>query len=68
MLTDTKLRKVKCGEKPLAVGGVPGLWFMVGKQAGSGKFFLRFTSPTTRKRRDMGLGKYPEVSLAQARA
>ncbi|MFW2589965.1 tyrosine-type recombinase/integrase [Sagittula sp. SSi028] len=68
MLTDTKLRKVKTGEKPLSVGGAPGLWFKVGAQNGQGKFYLRFTSPQTSKRRDMGLGKYPETSLAQARA
>ncbi|MEQ5872787.1 integrase arm-type DNA-binding domain-containing protein [Sagittula sp. NFXS13] len=67
-LTDTKLRKVKTGEKPLAVGGAPGLWFKVGTRNGQGKFYLRFTSPETTKRRDMGLGKYPGVSISQARS
>lgn len=67
MLTDTKLRKVRPGEKPLAVGGVPGLWFKVGTTSGEGKFFLRFTSPVSKKRRDMGLGRHPETTLIAAR-
>ena len=39
-----------------------------GKSRGRGKWVLRYISPTTRKRRDMGLGTYPEVSIAEARA
>ncbi|WP_322107408.1 Arm DNA-binding domain-containing protein, partial [Paraburkholderia sp. J41] len=31
------------------------------------KWTLRFTSPTTGKRRDAGLGVYPEVTIADAR-
>ena len=54
-------------DKPTAVGGVPGLYFRPGAKAGSGKFVLRFVSPTTGKRRDMGLGSYPTLSIAQAR-
>jgi hypothetical protein len=35
-------------------------------KAGS-KWTLRFTSPVTGKRRDAGLGTYPETSIADAR-
>lgn len=45
---------------------VPGLRFETGVQKGQGKWVLRFVSPVTGKRRDMGLGRYPEVSLADA--
>jgi hypothetical protein len=31
------------------------------------KWTLRFTSPVTGKRRDAGLGTYPETSIADAR-
>ena len=34
---------------------------------GRGKWILRFMSPTTGRRRDMGLGVYPEVGIADAR-
>ncbi|WP_229801999.1 tyrosine-type recombinase/integrase [Paramylibacter ulvae] len=68
LLTDTKARKCKAGDKPVSVGGVPGLRFEPSSQNGRGKFTLRFVSPETRKRRDMGLGTYPHVSIAQARA
>lgn len=67
MLTDAKARKSKRDDKPTAVGGVPGLYFKPSAKAGSGKFVLRFVSPTTGKRRDMGLGSYPALSIAQAR-
>lgn len=68
MLTDTKARKVRPGEKPLQVGGVTGLYLRPGSNVGTGKFILRFVSPETGKRRDMGLGVYPTIGLAKARA
>ncbi|NKW92168.1 tyrosine-type recombinase/integrase [Rhodobacteraceae bacterium R_SAG9] len=67
MLTDAKARKIRGGSKPLAVGGVSGLYFHPSKSNGAGKFTLRFVSPETGKRRDMGLGTYPSVSIAVAR-
>ena len=67
MLTDAKARKVKAGSKPLAVGGATGLYLRPGKSNGAGKFSMRFVSPETKKRRDMGLGSYPAVSIATAR-
>jgi len=67
MLTDAKARKIRPGEKPLHVGGVTGLYLRAGSKIGTGKFTLRFVSPVTGKRRDMGLGAYPVMGLAGAR-
>ncbi|MBY6047865.1 tyrosine-type recombinase/integrase [Vannielia litorea] len=67
MLTDTKARKLSPSGRALAVGGVPGLYLRPGKSVGTGKFQLRFVSPFTGKRRDMGLGTYPATGLSKAR-
>ncbi|MFX3680895.1 MAG: tyrosine-type recombinase/integrase [Hyphomicrobiales bacterium] len=40
---------------------------MTATTPGRGKWVLRFVSPETRKRRDMGLGTYPAVPIAAAR-
>lgn len=48
-------------------GTVPGLRLEPGAAKGQGKWTLRYVSPVTGKRRDMGLGTYPEVSVADAR-
>lgn len=53
--------------KPLSDGAVAGLWLHPGRAKGRGKWILRFVSPTSAKRRDMGLGTYPEVGIALAR-
>lgn len=66
-LTDMKARNVSPSDKPIAAGGVTGLYLVPGSSRGQGKWILRFVSPLTRKRRDMGLGKYPAVSIAAAR-
>lgn len=67
-LTDLQLKKLGPCAKPIADGAIPGLRFEPGSINGEGKWTLRFVSPTTGKRRDMGLGVYPEVSIADARA
>lgn len=67
MLSDTKARSMQPGGKALA-GGVPGLWLFPSNSRGRGKWILRFVSPVTRKRRDLGLGPYPEVGIAAARS
>ena len=66
-LTDLKARKMLPGSKPLAHGQVPGLRLDPGRKAGGGKWTLRFVSPITGKRRDMGLGRYPDVGISAAR-
>lgn len=35
--------------------------------AGVGKWIFRFVSPITSERRDMGLGRYPEISIRDTR-
>lgn len=43
------------------------MYLRPGTKRGAGKFFLRYTSPETGKRRDLGLGIYPEICLAKVR-
>lgn len=66
-LTDRAARNLTPTDKPLADGMVTGLYLHPSSQKGHGKWKLRYVSPETSKRRDMGLGAYPEVSIAEAR-
>lgn len=66
-LTDRKAKNVKPNGPAQADGSVTGLRLIPGKTKGHGKWELRFMSPVTRKRRDMGLGVYPIVSIVEAR-
>ncbi|MEW9623200.1 tyrosine-type recombinase/integrase [Rhodanobacter geophilus] len=66
LLTDTKARSVKPGGVPLAHGGVTGLTLHPSPSSkGQGKWVFRYVSPVTKKRRNAGLGSYPEVSIAE---
>jgi integrase len=67
-LTDVKVRKIAPGDKPIADGTISGLRLESSSAKGRGKWILRFVSPLTSRRRDMGLGTYPEVSISDARA
>jgi integrase len=64
-LTDRQAKALQPGDKPVFDGKVTGLMLTPGK-TGS-KWTLRFTSPVSGKRRDAGLGVYPEVTIADAR-
>jgi len=66
-LTDTAAKNLKPTDKPITAGGVIGLYLYPGNARGKGKWIFRFVSPTSGKRRDMGLGTYPEVGVAAAR-
>jgi integrase len=66
-LKDLKARNIKPGDRPVADGTISGLRLHPGKEKGHGKWLLRFVSPETNKRREMGLGVYPEVSIIDAR-
>ena len=55
------------GDRALPHGQVPGLRLEPGGAKGEGKWILRFVSPVTRKRRDMGLGRYPDVGISAVR-
>ena len=65
LLTDKQARALRPDDKPVFDGKVTGL-FLASTKTGS-KWPLRFTSPLTGKRRDAGLGTYPETSIAGAR-
>ncbi|HEX7934528.1 MAG TPA: Arm DNA-binding domain-containing protein [Paraburkholderia sp.] len=65
MLTDKQARALKPHDKPVFDGKVTGLLLTPSKSGC--KWTLRFTSPVTGKRRDAGLGTYPETSIAEAR-
>ena len=60
-LTDRAVRTA--GQGLHGDGG--GLWLAV-KGAGR-RWTFRFTSPVTGKAREMGLGSYPDITLAMAR-
>jgi hypothetical protein len=66
-ISDLKAKKIAPGGKPMADGTIPGLRLEFGSAKGHGKWILRFVSPVTNKRRDMGLGTYPEVGIVDAR-
>jgi integrase len=67
MLTDAVARKLEPGSKPRSDGTVQGLQLIPSKTKGHGKWNLRFVSPVTGKRRDMGLGTYPDIGIGAAR-
>lgn len=67
VLTDARARKLEAGARPIADGTIPGLYLNAGKIRGSGKWILRFVSPVSGKRRDMGLGTYPAVGISAVR-
>lgn len=66
ILTDTKARSLKPDDKPIAHGAVPGLCLHPSGNKGHGKWVLRFVSPVSGKRRNAGLGTYPQVGIAEA--
>jgi integrase len=67
ILTKFKAHNIKPGDNPIADGTVSGLRLHPGKVKGRGKWLLRFVSPQTNKRREMGFGAYDEVSITEAR-
>lgn len=64
-LTDLKARNLKPGDKPLPQGVIPGLVLHPASRKGHGKWVLRYVSPVTAKRRNAGLGAYPEVGISE---
>jgi integrase len=63
-LNDAKIGKALKTPKLYGDGG--GLWLQV-KKAGNASWLYRFTSPTAKRVRDMGLGAYPIITLKAAR-
>ena len=67
LLTDTRARNIKPNDAPIAHGGIRGLALHPSPNIkGHGKWVLRFVSPVTKKRRNAGLGSYPDISIAVA--
>ena len=60
VLTDTKARHIKPDDKPLPHGGITGLTLHPSSVKGRGKWVFRYVSPVTQKRRNAGLGTYPQ--------
>lgn len=66
-LTDVQARNIKPGDKQIADGSVGNLWLFPSSKKGRAKWMFIFTSPETKKRRQMGLGVYPDVKIEEAR-
>ena len=66
VLTDAKARNIKPDSTAIPHGGVVGLTLSPTKTKGHGKWVIRYVSPVSGKRRNAGLGSYPEVSIAEA--
>ncbi|MNI13872.1 hypothetical protein D3C73_671180 [compost metagenome] len=57
-------RKIKPKDKLVSDGTVPGLYLVPTEtSAGTGKWIVRFVSPATGKRREMGLPSDPTTSI-----
>ncbi len=65
-LTELKARSIKPDSPALPHGTVTGLSLHPSQSPGQGKWVLRFVSPVTGKRRNAGLGSYPEISIGEA--
>ncbi|MEW5963040.1 MAG: tyrosine-type recombinase/integrase [Pseudomonadota bacterium] len=68
-LTDTELRNLKppaAGQREVPVGGLPGLCVRISK-GGAKTFCLYYRLKGDRLRRRRTLGRYPEVTLKEAR-
>jgi integrase len=65
-LTNTQVKQAKALEKEYTLADGDGLQLKV-KPSGSKTWVLKYSKPFIKKRTNIGLGVYPEVSLAQAR-
>ncbi|MDX1490331.1 MAG: integrase domain-containing protein [Pseudohongiellaceae bacterium] len=65
-LTNTEIRLAKPREKEFSLADGKGLYLRV-KPTGSKLWIFNYTHPYTKKRANLGLGTYPELSLADAR-
>ena len=64
-ITDTKARNIKPSDTAIPHGSVTGLALHPSNVKGHGKWVLRYVSPVSGKRRNAGLGCYPEISIAE---
>ncbi len=66
-LTNTEVLRAKPGEKEVTLHDGEGL-FLIVKTTGKKLWRFRYQRPTTKKRTMVGLGSFPALSLADARA
>lgn len=67
ILTDARARHIQPGGVSLPHGMVTGLVLHPStSRKGRGKWVLRYVSPVTKRRRNAGLGTYPEIGIAEA--
>lgn len=64
-ITDTKARNIKPADPAIPHGTITGLALHPSNTKGHGKWVLRYVSPVTGKRRNAGLGSYPEIGIAE---
>ncbi|MBB1454582.1 integrase domain-containing protein [Pseudoalteromonas sp. SG43-5] len=65
-LTDTALKKAKAEDKDIILSDGNGLQVKV-RKSGSKLWNFNYYHPITKKRINMGLGKYPDISIVNAR-
>ncbi len=65
-LTNTQVKQAKKAEKEYTLSDGSGLQLRV-RPTGSKLWILKYTHPLTKKRTNLGLGSYPDISLAEAR-
>lgn len=65
-LSDTEIRRAKPKEKEYSLADGKGLYLRI-KPSGSKLWVFNYTRPITKKRANLGLGNYPDFSLAHAR-
>jgi integrase len=65
-LSDTQVKQAKSKEKEYTLADGNGLQLRV-RPNGSKLWILKYSQPYTKKRTNLGFGKYPDVSLSKAR-
>jgi integrase len=65
-LSDTQVKQAKTKEKEYTLADGNGLQLRV-RPNGSKLWIFKYSQPYTKKRTNLGLGKYPDVSLSKAR-
>ncbi|TVO36196.1 integrase domain-containing protein [Vibrio algivorus] len=65
-LTDTKIKNTKAGTKEITLSDGGGLQLRI-SPTGTKTWILKYHTPITKKRTNLTLGKYPDLSLANAR-
>ena len=65
-LSDTEIKRAKPKDKEYNLADGKGLYLRV-KPIGSKLWLFNYTRPITKKRANIGLGNYPDLSLASAR-